>query len=71
MQLVKETGSLEDIHAFGLGAFAATLFRYQDAEIGGGGKTVLATVKKRLGTLRVPHEKAPQLYFMLDRSGVD
>jgi len=69
--LVKEARSLEDLHAFGLGAFAAALFQYQDAEIVAGAKTVLATVKKRLVPLQVPHEKNPQLYFILDRSGID
>jgi hypothetical protein len=71
LQLAKETSRLEDLFAFGLGAFAATLFRYGDAEISGGGKTVLATVKKRLEILQVSTEKAPHLYYMVERLGVD
>jgi hypothetical protein len=74
VQATNEQSRPDELYGFALGAFAMTLGQHSDPAIGHRGKEVLAAVKRRLETLKIPGPAPPRLQFMFERlltDGID
>jgi hypothetical protein len=62
--------NVENLRPAALGAFAAGLFRSRDAVILTNSKSLLRTIRQRLGVLRVAIETEPDLHLMLEKMDI-